>query len=300
MSDTLPSHRYGLGSQTIYYSKRGVPLTAKEYQDWMARAFLLVESALAAEFATPARITMTEEYIRASFVRGLILSMPDHASRVRTEHSVDWSGSSCYNDSDHNPSQGRPIQHDVAVVPDKNDAGMACEVKWLKQAKAEDIAKDIWKLAFSRSTLVEKKALRTYLLVGGVTKHITDSFRPLQKSMINIRWSEAGRKLGIPGPREFPLGLALSKNRSVVFRSWSGLIAWGNPKHFRRCPPTWSILRCTIRNSWRRRLDGVGWAVLLYELDHRGVDDMTKIDWGKVMPRLKFGCDSSSVDLKAK
>jgi len=256
----------------------------------MARAFLLVESALAAELATPTRLIMTEEYIRASFARGLCLSNPDQAFRVTTEHTANWSNSTCYSDRSHSPSQGRPIQHDVAVVPDENDAGMACEVKWLKQAKAADIAKDIWKLAFSRSTEAEKKALRTYLLIGGETKYLSESFRTLQRSKIDIRWSLAGRTQGIPGPRNFPLDQALSRDRSVVYRSWADLISWGNPKHFRQCPDTWSNLRCTVRERWRKSSGDVRWAAVLYELHHHGVGDTAIIDWSAAMSRLTFGC----------
>jgi hypothetical protein len=43
-------------------------MNASEYQDWMQTAFLIVESALAAELATPSRVCMTENYFRASLV----------------------------------------------------------------------------------------------------------------------------------------------------------------------------------------------------------------------------------------
>ncbi len=121
-------------------------MNAGEFQDWMNRAFLVVESALSMELATPSRVCMTEEYLRASPVRGLSYSRPDLASRVTTEHFVSWTITGCWKDATHPAPTGRPIQHDVAILPD-GDSGLVCEVKWLKQAKAAELAKDIWKLA---------------------------------------------------------------------------------------------------------------------------------------------------------
>src|ERR1035441_8774511 len=141
-----------------------------DYQKWMERAFLYVEAALAMELATPSRVCMSEEYLRSSFVRGLSHSKPDEAARVSIEWDAPWTDSPCWKDGQSVPGQGRKIQHDVRVEPEPapaQEAGLACEAKWLKQAKTEEIVRDIWKLMLSRSTTAHGNALRCYLLVGG-------------------------------------------------------------------------------------------------------------------------------------
>lgn len=127
-----------------------------DYQNWMARAFLYVEAALAMELATPSRVCMSEEYLRSSFVRGLSHSKPADAQRVSIEWEAPWTDSICWKDGQSVPGQGRKIQHDVRVVQEPAPAqelGLAGEAKWLKQAKSEEIVRDIWKLMLSRSTV---------------------------------------------------------------------------------------------------------------------------------------------------
>ena len=70
-------------------------MKAREYQTWIGRAFHLVEGALGAEMATPTRTVITEDYLRASFLRGVALAHPDGAVRVRRELDVSWSGAPC-------------------------------------------------------------------------------------------------------------------------------------------------------------------------------------------------------------
>ena len=83
-------------------------------QEWMSKAFLVVEAALAMELATPSRVCMTEDYLRSSLIRGLSYSEPSRTSRVTAEltRRPDW-GSLLNNPVHGGQGQGRPIQHDA-------------------------------------------------------------------------------------------------------------------------------------------------------------------------------------------
>jgi hypothetical protein len=129
-------------------------VTPAEYQQWMEKAFLYVEAALGQELATPSRVCMTEDYFRSALVRGMAASRPDLAHRIKTEEDASWTTNGCWQ-CNTTEGQRRPIQHDVAVAPDMHDAGLLCEVKWLKAANASAIGRDVWKLILSRGTTAE-------------------------------------------------------------------------------------------------------------------------------------------------
>lgn len=255
-------------------------MNAGEYRNWMGRAFLMCEGALASELATLSRLSITEDYIRSSIVRGLILANPASAERVAKEANVSWFQNQCIFDANHVPV-GRPIQHDVFVAPNDVDAGLACEVKWLTQAKAKEVAQDIWKLALSRSTQTEASAMRTYLLLGGESKPFADCIESLRKVDLNLRWSRAGR--GGDKPRPTTLSLERSLDKPLGFNSWDNLICWGTQKHRRKSPDVWSSLRASTRERWFRTVlttnGTVGWRMVLWELDHRGVTAQGQVSW---------------------
>src|SRR5690348_5455201 len=102
-------------------------MDAGDFQDWMYRAFLFVEAALAHEMATPSRACMTEDYFRSALMRGLANSMPNAAMRVGGEENAPWAGNACWNDCGESAG-GRPIQHDVVIQPEGTDSGLLCEV----------------------------------------------------------------------------------------------------------------------------------------------------------------------------
>jgi len=257
------------------------PMNAGEYLGWMKQAFLSVEGAMATELATAGRIGMTEDYLRGALLRGLLVSMPHHAAHVTREHMASWSGSPCIRNKKHVPS-GRPIQHDVAVMQNNDDAGLVCEVKWLVQAQAARVAKDIWKLAISRTVEPEGSALRTYLLLAGESKAFSDTLTALRKVHINLRWSAAGPGNGVPKPTNLSLDKSLAYPLSC--KPCEELITWGEGKHHRELPNTWASLRSSMRARWWRTVPSsaggsIGWRLVLWELHHWGGADDSHVDW---------------------
>lgn len=261
-------------------------MNASEYHNWMERAFIYVEAALATELATPSQICMSEDYLRVSLIRGLANTRPDLAHRVDSEFDAPWTSSPCWHDANHGTPQGRPMQHDVAIRPDTNDAGMVCEVKWLKQAKGKELAKDIWKIALTRSTAAESNAVRTFLLVGGVGKPMSDTFNTIRNNKISIRWSNAGRKAGTPPPRE----IALDKFYKTKLGAESLHSTIGAGIHFRKPPDCWRQLRLTVRQKWHCTLDTLKWRMCLFEFDHRGVQTNEKMLWSDAKMNMKWKC----------
>lgn len=255
----------------------------------MQRAFLLVESALAAELATPSRVCMTEDYFRASLVRGLAHSRPENANRVTSEEDAGWSNASCWNNAAHVPGQGRPIQHDVAVTPDANDNGLVCEVKWLKSVQATAVAKDIWKLALSRSVGAEGQSMRTYLLIGGEADAFSRTLNTLRKSGVDLRWRNASGQAA-PATREASLE---AFEQTVLGRdSLRSLLSWGStPKHYRTPTPCWANVRITRRvNPWLRTIDNLGWRAVLWELHHFKASTQTHMNWNLIRQSMPFNC----------
>ena len=238
----------------------------------MERAFLYVEAALAMELATPSRVCMSEDYLRSSFVRGLSHSKPTAASRVSIEWDTPWTDSPCWIDGKSIPGQGRKIQHDVRVAPESDsEQGMACEAKWLKQAKSEEIVRDIWKLMLSRSVAAHGRALRCYLLVGGEGASFKNAMTTLRKNRIALNWrtdSESTTSINLETLLWQQLGrVALKK-----------LLAWNQDKHFRTPTECLATVRCVRRASWYRTLDGIKWRMGLWELSAWGAG-YKQVDW---------------------
>lgn len=251
-------------------------MNSSEYQIWLKRAFLGVEAALAQELLTPSRICMTEEYLRVSFVRGLTAAEPDESKRVIIEEPAGWTNNAA-TDGSGKIASGSPIRHDIAVKKNSTDAGMLCEVKWLKQAKASEIARDIWKLALSRSDSRGLDAVRTYLLVGGENRAYLNALETLKKSNIHFLWST--KKTG-KWPRASEMSLHKFAETSLGRDALLGLLAWGKKqkKYYREPNPCLSKLRISLRAFWARPpsasylvlgKDGknVYWKVGLWELD---------------------------------
>ena len=88
-------------------------MNSNECQLRFKQAFLAVEAALAQELLTPSRLCITEEYLRAEFVRGLAASRPDLAYRKDTEVEVPWSDNLCWTGANERPGQRRKIKHDM-------------------------------------------------------------------------------------------------------------------------------------------------------------------------------------------
>ena len=261
-------------------------MNASDYHDWLERAFIYVEAALATELARPSHACMSEDYLRVSLIRGLAYTKPELAHRVDSEFDAPWTGNPCWYDPTHDMSKGRAMQHDVAVVPDAIDQGMICEVKWLKQSKGKELAKDIWKLALSRTTSAEGNARRTFLLVGGVGKSMSDTFATIRKNKMNIRWSNAGRTSGNPKPRE--ISLEKFYRTKLGADALHSTLSRGN--HFRRPPECWRQLRLTIRQKWYRTLSTVKWRMCLFEFDHRAVSTTQKMLWATAKSNMKWKC----------
>lgn len=245
----------------------------------------MTEGALATELATEIQVGMTEDYIRGSLLRGLILANPSGADRVVRELSVDWNNNSCRYNADHIPGAGRPIQHDIGIRPGNGDQGLVCEIKWLSQANASHVALDLWKLALSRTISPEGDALRTYLLVGGESSVLAKVLRALREHKLNLRWSPSGSKYNVPNPTILPIEQSLAESLSL--NSWLSLVSWGsNPRHVRQAPETWASLRASVRARWFRTIPvaggTLGWRLILWELDHRSVGQNNTIDWDNI------------------
>jgi hypothetical protein len=264
-------------------------VNARDFQDWTSRAFLLVEAALAAELATPSRVCMTEDYYRSSFVRGMAQSRPEYAERVTSEQNAGWSNAGCWNNLAHVPGNGRPIQHDVAVSANADDAGLICEVKWLKARQAGAVAKDIWKLALSRSVTAEGQSVRTYLLIGGESEAFSGTLRSLRRSGIDLRWRNAAGQAA-PATRE--ASLEAFANTVLGRDSLRSLLSWGSaPKHFRTPPACWDRVRITRRVvPWLRTIDNLGWRAVLWELHHHGASTQAHVNWNVMQQNMPFTC----------
>jgi hypothetical protein len=264
-------------------------MSPTDYQHWMEKAFLYVEAALGQELATPSRVCMTEDYFRSALVRGMAASRPDLAHRIKTEEDALWTGNSCWQ-CHSTQGQRRPIQHDVAVMPNGNDNGLLCEVKWLKAANASAIGRDVWKLILSRGTTAELQAKRTYLLIGGERRPLSATLATLRASHIDLRWSNAGRGAGPPASRELSAESYLAS--ALGDRELKYVLGWGtNPRHVREPPASWASLRITRRfDPWVRTIDGVGWRAVLFEIHHHGAASPDHLAWAAFQHILQFTC----------
>lgn len=247
-------------------------MTQTDYQMWMERAFLYVEAALSMELATPSHVCMSEEYLRSSLVRGLSHSMPGEASRVSIEWGSPWSDRPCWVDGcTEVHGQGRKVQHDVRIEPNnKTESGLVCEVKWLKQAKSEEVVRDIWKLMLSRSDTDHGEARRCYLLVGGQGKAFKDTMETLRENSLALKWLT-----GSGAATDFNLKSQLKKPLAIA--SLKKLLAWGG-NHVRTPDACRQRIKCVRRASWYRTVDSIRWRMGMWELSSWGAASGT-IDW---------------------
>lgn len=271
-------------------------MNAGDYTDWATRAFCYCEAALLEEIATPSRLCITEELVRSAFVRGLAHTNPGESARLRTEEPAAFTSRACWKDPAHGTSSGRPIAHDVAVVAGQDasgslDAGMVAEVKWLKQNKAHEIGKDIWKLAFARGTVGHQRATRTFLLVGGEATSVTATLKSLLTAGLPLRWSKAGRRGGAPGPTTISLGAY--RDTKPGRAAFDELLGWGTAAHVREPPNCAWSLTVTRRTHWLRTLPGTAgstsWRLVLWELTGFGTSGDT-IDWPTTKANETFKC----------
>jgi len=227
--------------------------------------------------------------LRTAFVDGLVLSRPDYASRVHVEHPAAWGRRKCWKSSSHGTvGSGRVIQHDVYLTGN-GDAGLFCELKWLKQQKAAKLAQDIWKLALSRGVAGERTGPRTFLLVGGQRTQFTATTNKLRNGRMSLRWSRRGGTRGpLPSPTKLTLSRALSK--SLAFDALISLLSWGSsPQHTRRPPECRDKFKISCRRSWELAAAGRSWCLALLELHAEGCGD-TAISWPGVRANVPFAC----------
>lgn len=250
----------------------------------MIRAFLQVKAALSAEIATCSGEFISEDYIRSALLRGLMLSDPKQAHRVQAEMDAPWSACQPWNAAA-GAADTRARQHDIGVSPEGADNGLVCEVKWLKQAQTLKVMQDVWKVAFTRRMCNEAQCVRTYLLIGGEHKAFSETLTSLHKNKWNFRWSSAGRgEYMKPESRILNLSLALQRSKSVLNAAAAVL---NRGKSGLRTPPECAhSLRLSVCDIWHLKVGNRSWTAVLWELDHRGVNENT-IDWEAMKNNLE-------------
>lgn len=271
-------------------------MQGSKYQRWFQRASQNVEAALGAELSTPSRNIITEDYVRAAFMRGFALTYPDGASRVQRESNVSWTAAGCV--GGHSiAGSGRPLQHDVGLSgdpEDPNDNGAILELKWLTSAGVSAVAQDIWKLAISRGTSPEGSATRSYLALGGDMRAISNTLSGLSNLGLALRWSPAGR--GSAWPRPSSINLSKAIDTPIGSDALKRLLARGD--HFRSPPACWAELRASLRARWFRSVgefmgsSALAWRFLVWEFDHRNIGDTT-LDWDMLLPSKGIVCPFS-------
>ncbi len=265
-------------------------MNGRDYRDWMLRAFCATQGRLLAEISKKFSY-VSEEKVRMAFMEGLVLAEPSEAHRVKEEQVVSWSTAPCWHDALHGEASGagRRIQHDVWIDPkNEGEPALACELKWLKQRKPLEIAKDVWKLALSRGTTSERDALRTYLLVGGEKEVFAPTLASVRDKHIDLKWSRRGSRSSgsLPPPRKFSLKRVLDSGGD---QSFSKLCRWGaNPSHM-RCPPDCKDqLRLTCVESWEKVVGARGWRLALWEID--AFSCKGAMDWKGYKASVQFKC----------
>lgn len=269
-------------------------MNGSDYRDWMRRAFWATQGRLLAEISKKYTY-MSEEKVRTFFLEGLVLAEPSEAQRVTEEQDVSWSIAKCWHDPAHGDSSGpgRRIQHDIWIAPQKADQpALACELKWLKERKPKELAKDVWKLALSRNTVNEQGALRTYLLVGGEKDVFAPTLSTLRKQGVDLKWSRRGNQSGVrlPAPRKFSLKRFFDSGGENAL---SHLCSWGSkPSHMRQPPDCRDELRLTCVESWEKIVCLRGWRIALWEIDAFACSGT--MNWDVSKP-TKFNCANSTV-----
>ncbi len=275
-----------------------------EYANWARRAFCYCEAALAEEIATPSQLCITEELVRAAFVRGLGHTKPSEAHRLRTEEPTGFAGAMCWNDPAHGQSSGRPLQHDVAVVAGNDvngnaDAGMITEVKWLKTNKTADVARDLWKLAFARGTSVHSAARRAFLLLGGEALSLSNCLASLRRGGADLRWSNAGRQGGAPSPTTIEIDAFWETEFGRG--SFDGLLGWGANGHIRQPPDCARRVKMRRRALWLRTLpnetgnSSTSWRLVLWEMTTHGTGNPRPVQWPTMKAQAGLNCQPDVV-----
>jgi hypothetical protein len=263
-------------------------MTTISHREWLRRAFLFAEAALNQEIITPGRVCITEDYFRSAFVRGLLSAKPDLAHLVRSEHTAMWSANSCHFCACAQ-GRGRPIQHDVAILPSEFNPGVVCEVKWTKRPSAEGIAKDIWKLLITRGGETERQAWRSYLLIGGEQPAFSETLNQLRTSGINLRYSCAGR--GVTRTK-VQVSLDTFRRSNLGRKSLAALTGWGARKrHYRSVPDIRSDIIITRRcEPWIQRVESAKWRAVLYELHSFGTSGSPVLAANDLYQSLSSSC----------
>lgn len=246
--------------------------------EWIRRAFFHVQATLLGEIVAHSGDYLSEDYIRSAMLRGLILTNPAEAGRVQAELPASWTGAAPWNGAPP-PAHESPCRHDVGVGVNAatNDPGILCEVKWLKQAQVSAIVQDIWKLSFSRGVLAEGACPKTFLLIGGEHEFFASTLQSLQSNDLNFRWSKAGRgAYELPEPKFLNLERGLRRHATV--RKAAAKVLKRGQAGLRQPPNCVSELRLSVRHVWHEKVAERSWTIVLWELDHRGVDPGT-IDW---------------------
>jgi hypothetical protein len=260
------------------------------YNDWLDRGFLFVEARICEEFVDPFRRTMSEEYVRIAFIRGLQATAPTEAHRVRLEHPIPLHGASCVSHDAPIKGKGRALAADIVIDPAATGRqALVCELKWLKNTRknkptdrSAEVIQDLWKLALTRSTGAK---FSTYLLVGGDAASFSATLKSLKKIGLKLNWSPAGAGGNSwPKPQILSLGARFEDMaphlKKVLKRT----------THFRHPPPCWWQVRLTLRNRWFRTMrNAPGWRVALWEMDHHGLSP-DEIDWSTTLENFEVGC----------
>jgi hypothetical protein len=179
----------------------------------------------------------------------------------------------------------------VAIKPALSDKGLICEVKWLKGVKTADVAKDIWKLVLSRSTVAEGQALRCYLLLGGESSAFSSTINALRNSHIDLRWRNATGGGLAPAPRY--LNMRKFIHTHLGSSTLKAALTWA--EHIRIPPSCWERLVLARRcEPWVRTLDGSGWRAVLFEVHHHGAPNAKHLDMAMFRGDIRFGCSAKA------
>lgn len=244
---------------------------------WMTRAFTNLKAALMSEIISVSGEYVSEDYIRSSLLRGLMIANPTSAGSVCSECPTPWGGNVCHWGCGNAPG-GRPPAHDIGIRSDDDGLRAVCEVKWIVSNRAADLRKDIWKLALTRGVALPAQATKTYLAIAGHREHVSATLDSLRGTDLDLRWATQGRGGSVPRPRQLPIARALRAHLSVR-NELARVLCWG-ANHLRRPPDTWEALRLSVRDRWWQTEGDRKWVAILWELDTwGGTRNTPQINW---------------------
>ncbi|MGD9519377.1 MAG: hypothetical protein AB7W28_07650 [Armatimonadota bacterium] len=191
--------------------------------EWMCRAFVNLKATLMSEIIATSGEYVSEDYVRSSLLRGLMIAAPSLAASVSAEYPAPWGNSSCFCGA---TPGGRPVAHDIGVESNCGELRMACEVKWIVTNRAADLKKDIWKLSLTRGVASSAQVTKIYMAIAGHRKAIHDTLEGLRRTGLDLRWSSQGRGGPVPRSRQLQLGRALKKHTSVR-EGLCQVLSWG-------------------------------------------------------------------------